>query len=100
MTVNSRQGESTGNGNITGDSLHHHRRSADTLRAIISSQDLGATSVFGPIEIISTSGVPLIAVSRVYNATGHTSGFFNLEPLPCLSLFWISFGELHSQGGG
>jgi hypothetical protein len=81
VTVNSRQGESSGNGSITA------TRSI-TLAAggYFASdnilEDLGATSVFGPIEIISTSGGPLIAVSRVYNIAGHTSGFFNLEPLP------------------
>jgi hypothetical protein len=81
VTVSSRQGETTGNGNITG------TRSIDIAPGgyFASSnilQDLAATSAFGPIEVLSTSGSPLIAVSRVYSSGGHTSGFFNLKPLP------------------
>jgi chitodextrinase len=36
---------------------------------------LGVTSGFGPIEIISTNGQPVMATSRVYSTSG-TSGFF------------------------
>jgi len=36
---------------------------------------LGVTSGYGPIEIISTNGQPVMATSRVYSTSG-TSGFF------------------------
>jgi len=36
---------------------------------------LGVTSSYGPIEIISTNGQPVMATSRVYSTSG-TSGFF------------------------
>jgi hypothetical protein len=45
-------------------------------------RELGGTIDFGPLEIVSDFGEPLITVSRVYNTTGNTSGFFSLEPLP------------------
>jgi chitodextrinase len=38
-------------------------------------ETLGVSSNFGPIEIISTNGQPLMATSRVYSTSG-TSGFF------------------------
>jgi hypothetical protein len=38
-------------------------------------QHLGITNSFGPIEIISTNGQPVIATSRVYSTSG-TGGFF------------------------
>jgi len=81
LTLNSRQGETASNGNITGtESINIAARGYLVSNNIL--QDLRATSVFGPIEILSTSGSPLIAVSRVYSTSSHTSGFFNLEPLP------------------
>jgi hypothetical protein len=81
VTVNSRQGETAGNGTITGSrsiniAAKGYYASSNILR------DIGATSVFGPIEILSTAGSPIVAVSRVYSTGGHTSGFFNLESLP------------------
>jgi hypothetical protein len=45
-------------------------------------QEIGATSVFGPVEIRSLNGTPIIAVSQVYSSVGNTSGFFNTQPLP------------------
>ncbi|MFN8008612.1 MAG: DUF5719 family protein [Terriglobia bacterium] len=36
---------------------------------------LGVNSSYGPVEIISTNGQPILATSRVYSDTG-TSGFF------------------------
>ena len=36
---------------------------------------LGVSSSYGPIEILSTNGQPLLATSRVYSTSG-TSGFF------------------------
>jgi hypothetical protein len=38
-------------------------------------ETLGVTSSFGPVEIISTNGQPIMATSRVYSTSG-TSGFF------------------------
>jgi hypothetical protein len=81
VTVNSRQGDTTGNGSITGSRFINiaakgYYASSNILR------DIGATSAFGPIEILSTAGSPVMAVSRVYSASGHTSGFFSLESLP------------------
>ena len=42
-------------------------------------ESLGVSS-YGPIEIISTNGQPIIATSRVYSASG-TSGFFEGQPI-------------------
>ena len=41
---------------------------------------LGVTSSYGPIEILSTNGQPLMATSRVYSTSG-TSGFFEGQPI-------------------
>ncbi len=41
---------------------------------------LGVQQKFGPIEILSTNNVPLVAVSRVYSASDNTSGFFPGQP--------------------
>ena len=80
-TVVARQGETSGNGNITASqSINIPARGYFASENIL--QDLGATSNFGPIEILSTTGSPLIAVSRIYSTSGETSGFFNAEPLP------------------
>jgi hypothetical protein len=38
-------------------------------------QHFGFANSFGPIEIISTNGQPVIATSRVYSTSG-TGGFF------------------------
>ena len=38
-------------------------------------ESLGVSENFGPLELISTNGQPLVAVSRVYSNSG-TSGFF------------------------
>ena len=42
-------------------------------------ESLGVSS-FGPIEIISTNGQPIMATSRVYSSSG-TSGFFEGQPI-------------------
>jgi hypothetical protein len=81
VTVNSLQGDATENGKITGSrsidiSANGYFAAENILQAV------GASSVFGPIEILSTAGRPVIAVSRVYSVGGHTSGFFNAEALP------------------
>lgn len=81
VSVSSRQGEASGNGNITGT-----RSSTIAPMGYIASnnilRDIGASSTFGPIEILSNSGSPVIAVSRVYSTTGNTSGFFAAQSLP------------------
>ena len=80
-TIRSRQGETNGNGNITAtQSINIAAKGYFESENIL--QSLGATSNFGPIEILSAPGSPLIAVSRVYSVSGDTSGFFNAEPLP------------------
>ena len=38
-------------------------------------QQLGVSNNFGPLEILSTNGQPILATSRVYS-TSRTSGFF------------------------
>ncbi|HEX2520816.1 MAG TPA: fibronectin type III domain-containing protein [Terriglobia bacterium] len=43
-------------------------------------ETLGVSSGFGPVEIISTNGQPVMATSRVYSSSG-TSGFFEGEPI-------------------
>ena len=43
-------------------------------------QQLGVSNNFGPLEILSTNGQPILATSRVYSASG-TSGFFSGEPI-------------------
>jgi len=43
-------------------------------------ETLGVTSSFGPVEIISTNGQPVMATSRVYSTSG-TSGFFEGQPI-------------------
>lgn len=40
---------------------------------------LGVASSFGPVEILSTNGQPVMATSRVYSSSG-TSGFFEGQP--------------------
>jgi hypothetical protein len=42
-------------------------------------ESLGVSS-YGPIEIISTNGQPIMATSRVYSSSG-TSGFFEGQPI-------------------
>ncbi len=39
---------------------------------------------FGPVEIRTFAGRPIIAVSRVYSKSDNTSGFFQAQPLPDL----------------
>jgi hypothetical protein len=80
-TIRSRQGGTNGNGSITAtQSINIAAKGYFESDNIL--QSLGATSSFGPIEILSDPGSPLIAVSRVYSVSGNTSGFFNAEPLP------------------
>jgi hypothetical protein len=43
-------------------------------------ESLGVSFSYGPLEIISTNGQPLMATSQVYSTSG-TSGFFEGQPL-------------------
>ncbi len=43
-------------------------------------EGLGTVNDFGPVEIVSTNGQPLLAASRVYSLS-HTSGFFEARVL-------------------
>ena len=43
-------------------------------------EGLGTVNDFGPVEIVSTNGQPLLATSRVYSLS-HTSGFFEAQVL-------------------
>ncbi len=43
-------------------------------------ETLGINSGYGPIEILSTNGKPLLVTSRVYSNSG-TSGFFEGQPM-------------------
>ncbi len=43
-------------------------------------QELGAINSFGPVEI--RADLPIIAVSRVYNPSGNTSGFLKAQVIP------------------
>ena len=61
-------------------SLLRRREVAIPSRGLFQSPDLhadfGISKVSGPLEILSTNGVPLIASSRVYALDSGTSGFF------------------------
>ena len=43
-------------------------------------EELGTVNGFGPVEIVSTNGQPLLAASRVYSLS-RTSGFFEAQAL-------------------
>jgi Purple acid Phosphatase, N-terminal domain len=43
-------------------------------------ETLGVSANYGPVEIISTNGQPVLATSRVYSTSG-TSGFFEGQPM-------------------
>ncbi len=76
-----REGSTINNGSITGSRTVTIPPNGQFVSENIL-QEIGATSTFGPLEIRSLIGAPIIAVSRVYSTTGNTSGFFNAQPLP------------------
>jgi hypothetical protein len=43
-------------------------------------ESLGISDAFGPLEVLSTNGQPLVVTSRVYTSSG-TSGFLGSQPL-------------------
>jgi hypothetical protein len=64
---------------VTGQIVGELRGQVIPARGCFSSENilqrLGVSNSFGPIEIISTNGQPILATSQVYSASG-TSGFF------------------------
>ena len=89
-------------------SLLHRQEVAIPSRGSFQSGDLhadfGIGKVSGPLEILSTNGVPLIATSRVYALDSGTSGFFrglDLEAASSQAVIPISreSGEFRSNLG-
>ncbi|MFN8008728.1 MAG: IPT/TIG domain-containing protein [Terriglobia bacterium] len=76
-----RQGADTENGQIVGT-----RTVTIPAQGSVSSENLiqfiGSTANYGPVEIQSLDGRPIIAVSRVYSTAQRTSGFFAAQPIP------------------
>jgi hypothetical protein len=81
VEIAAREGSATNNGAVTGTRVVTIPGNGHFVSENILSE-IGATSLFGPIELRSLTGVPIIAVSRVYSVTGNTSGFFSAQPLP------------------
>ena len=79
--ITAREGSSTNNGAVTGSRIITIPANGQFVSENILSE-IGASSTFGPIELRSLTGTPIIAVSRVYSVTGNTSGFFNAQSLP------------------
>ena len=88
--------------------LLHSQEVAIPARGQFQSPDLhaefGIGSVSGPLEILSTNGMPLIATSRVYALDSGTSGFFrglDLEQASSRAVIPISreSGEFRSNLG-
>ena len=89
-------------------SLLHRQEVTIPSRGSFQSRDLhadfGIGKVSGPLEILSTNGVPLIATSRVYALDSGTSGFFrglDLEAASSQAVIPISreSGEFRSNLG-
>ena len=79
VTLIAREGSATNNGAVTATSTK--QVPANGLIVIENLlQELGASSSFGPVEI--RCALPVIAVSRVYNPDGNTSGFLEAKALP------------------
>jgi IPT/TIG domain len=81
VSILAREGGASNNGTVTGTRTitipgHGQYVSESVL------QEIGATSAYGPVEIRSLNGTPIIAVSRVYSTVGNTSGFFSAQSLP------------------
>ena len=81
VEITAREGSATNNGAVTGARVIAIPANGHFVSENILSE-IGASSVFGPVELRSLTGTPIIAVSRVYSVTGNTSGFFNAQPLP------------------
>ena len=76
VTLTSREGGASNNGVVTATST---RQIPANGLVIIENllQELGASSSLGPVEI--RCALPVIAVSRVYNPDGNTSGFLEAK---------------------
>ena len=81
VEITAREGSATNNGAVTGARVITIPANGHFVSENILSE-IGASSTFGPVELRSLTGAPIIAVSRVYSVTGNTSGFFNAQPLP------------------
>jgi hypothetical protein len=81
VSVIAREGGASNNGGVTGSRTITIPGNGQFVSENIL-QEIGAVSVFGPIEILAQNSTPIIAVSRVYSVSGNTSGFFNAQPLP------------------
>jgi hypothetical protein len=79
--ITAREGSSINNGAVTGSRVITIPANGQFVSENILSE-IGASSTFGPLELRSLTGIPIIAVSRVYSVTGNTSGFFNAQSLP------------------
>ena len=80
IELTARQGSDPENGTVTGS-----RTMTIPANGFFITDDLlqfiGSTAAFGPVEILSLNGSPLIAVSRVYSTAARTSGFFIAQPI-------------------
>ncbi len=75
-----RQGDDSGNGAVTGS----RTMTIPANGCFVSDnvlQFIGSTAAFGPVEIQSLNGSPMLAVSRVYSTAARTSGFFIAQPI-------------------
>ena len=81
VQITAREGSSSNNGAVTGTRVVTIPANGQFVSENILSE-IGASSTFGPVELRSLTGTPIVAVSRVYSAVGNTSGFFNAQPLP------------------
>jgi len=81
IEITAREGSSTNNGAVTGTRVITIPANGQFVSENILFE-IGASSTFGPVELRSLTGTRIIAVSRVYSATGNTSGFFGAQPLP------------------
>jgi IPT/TIG domain len=81
VEVTTREGGSTNNGAVTGTRVINIPPNGQFVSEDLLG-DIGASSTFGPVVLRSLTGIPIVAVSRVYSVTGNTSGFFAAQPLP------------------
>ncbi|HEX2522465.1 MAG TPA: hypothetical protein VHP35_10090, partial [Terriglobia bacterium] len=81
VSILAREGGASNNGSVTGTRTVTIPANGQYVSENIL-KEIGATSVFGPVEIRSLNGTPIIAVSRVYSTVGNTSGFISAQSLP------------------
>lgn len=79
LTLIAPEGNPTNNGVVTATKT---RQIPSNGLVVIENllQELGTSSTFGPVEI--RCNLTAIAVSRVYNPSGNTSGFLEAQPFP------------------